>query len=120
MSGYIVQICVSHDPIKPKAWLAASSDDAASVVYDRTCARVFETAEEAHSAAVQYRKSKRALTTDFLVRQKRRAAYARRIFRHGLRSESHSAPGKRARPSFPTIFAAGSLHLAWTRFRMVA
>ena len=60
MSGYIVQICVSHDPIKPKAWLAASSDDAASVVYDRTCARVFETAEEAHSAAVQYRKSKRA------------------------------------------------------------
>jgi hypothetical protein len=73
MSGYIVQIRASHDPIKPKAWLAAS-DDATSVVYDRNCARVFETADEARLAAVRYRKSKRLPTGDFLVRLKRRAA----------------------------------------------
>jgi hypothetical protein len=74
MSGYIVQICASHDPIKPKAWLAVSNEAAPSVVYDRNHARVFETAEEARSAAVHYRKSKRLPMPDFLVRQKRKAA----------------------------------------------
>jgi hypothetical protein len=74
MSGYIVQICASHDPIKPKAWLAVSQDAAPSVVHDRNCARVFETAEEARSAALRIRKSKRLSMPDFLVRQKRKAA----------------------------------------------
>ena len=74
MSGYIVQICASHDPIKPKAWLALSNDAAPSVVYDRNSARVFETADEARSAALKIRKSKCLAMPDFLVRQKRRAA----------------------------------------------
>jgi hypothetical protein len=74
MSGYIVQICASHDPIKPKAWLAVSNDAAPSVVYDRNCARVFETADEARSAAMRVKKSKCLVMPDFLVRQKRRAA----------------------------------------------
>jgi hypothetical protein len=74
MSGFIVQISAVHDPLKPSAWLAGSDGDAPSVAYDRNCARVFETAEEARSVAAHCRKTKRWPAADFLVRQKRRAA----------------------------------------------
>jgi hypothetical protein len=74
MSGFIVQISASHDPLQPSAWLAGSNDAPPTVAHDRNRARVFETAEQARSVALSYRKSKRLPFTDFLVRQKRRAA----------------------------------------------
>jgi hypothetical protein len=74
MSGFIVQISGSHDPLKPSAWLAGSNDAAPFVAYDRDRAWVFETADEARSAALRCQKSKRLSIGEFLVRQKRRAA----------------------------------------------
>lgn len=74
MSGYIVEICGSHDPLHLKTWLAVSNDAAPSLVNDRDRARLFETAEEARSVAEHYRESRRLPPGDFLVRQKRRAA----------------------------------------------
>ena len=74
MSGFIIQICASHDPLQPSAWLAGSHESALSVVHDRKLARVFETAEEARAAAARYQKSERLSSAEFLVRQKRRAA----------------------------------------------
>jgi hypothetical protein len=74
MTGYIVQISASHDPLQPRAWLAESNGASPFVAYDRNRARVFETAEEAHSVAARYRKSKRLPVANFLVRRKRRAA----------------------------------------------
>jgi hypothetical protein len=73
MSGFIVQIPGSHDPLKPSAWLAESDDTTLRVVYDRNLARVFDSVAEAPTVAFRYRDANR-LQADVLGRQKRRAA----------------------------------------------